>query len=156
MTIKKSKIPYVFFIFFAVIFVVDVFYIYLSKKTWRGLVTEDSYYKGLHYNDLIAKAKKQKELGWQMKISYRNLQNKSGEITILLFDKNNKKISNASVSVNFKRPTQDGQDFYHELKYVNDAYKAKIDFPLAGQWDFMISANKGSDSFVESKRYVVQ
>lgn len=138
------------------IFVVNIFYIYISQKTWRGLITEDSYHKGLHYNDVIAEAKKQKELGWNLKISYKNLKNKSGELEIFLVDKNNRQISDASVTAYFKRPTQDGQDFSQELKFFKTSYKAKIDFPLAGQWDFIIKASNGSDLFQESKRYVVQ
>lgn len=154
--VKKSKIPYFFFVFFAVIFAVDFFYIYLAKKNWRGLATEDAYQKGLHYNNVIANANKQKELGWEMKISYKNLQNKSGELEIFLFDKNNQKISDVSVVVNFKRPIQEGKDFSRELKFFGTSYKTKIDFPFAGQWDFIISASKGSDNYQETKRYVVQ
>ncbi len=154
--VKKSKIPYFFFIFFAVIFAVDAFYIYLSNKTWRGLVTEDSYHKGLHYNDVIIDEKKQRELGWNLRISYKNLKNKSGELEIFLLDKNHNKISDAEISVNFRRPTQDGVDFSKTLKFIDGSYRAKIEFPLAGQWDFIINANKDADVFSQSKRYVVQ
>ncbi len=153
---KKSKIPYFFYLFFAVIFAVNIFYIYISQKTWRGIVTQDSYHKGLHYDEVIASAQKQKELGWNLKISYKNLKNKSGELEIFLFDKNNKKISDATVTAYFKRPTQDGKDFSQELQTVGEKYFAKIDFPLIGQWQFIINADKGEDHFQESKRYVVQ
>lgn len=154
--VKKSKIPYFFFIFFAVIFAVDAFYIYLSKKTWRGLVTEDSYHKGLHYNDIITTAKKQQELGWRLKISYQNSTNKTGDLEVLLSDKNQQKIFGAVVTANFRRPTQEGVDFSQELKLVDGVYRAKIDFPLAGQWEFVINASKDVDSFSQSKRFVVQ
>ncbi|NBV05910.1 MAG: hypothetical protein EBS06_01565 [Proteobacteria bacterium] len=153
---KKSKIPYFFFVFFAVILLVNIIYIYLSQKTWRGLVTDDAYHKGLHYNDVIAGANEQKELGWKMKISYKNSKNKSGELEIFLQDKNNKKISDAVVTTFFKRPTQDGKDFSQEIRFINGRYFAKINFPLAGQWDFIINANKGEEAFQESKRYIIQ
>ncbi len=156
MTAKKSKIPYFFFVFFAVIFAVDAYYVYISKKTWRGVITEDSYRKGLDYNEVVADAKKQEELGWNLKISYKNLKNKNGELEILLVDKNNNRISDVLVTANFKRPTQEGQDFSQELKFIDGKYFAKIEFPLAGQWDFQIVATKGEDSFRQSKRYVVQ
>ena len=126
--LKKSKIPYFFFIFFAVIFAVNIFYIYLSNKTWRGTVTDDSYHKGLHYDEVIERAKKQKELGWDLRITYKNLKNKNGELEIFLFDKNHQVISDAVVTVNFKRPTQDGQDFSQELKFVGNRYFSKIEF----------------------------
>ncbi len=156
MTVKKSKIPYFFFVFFAVIFVVNIIYIYVSQKTWRGIVTQDAYHKGLHYNDVIAEAKKQKELGWEMQISYKNFGAKKGEVKVILTDKNGAKISDAEVTITLKRPIQEGVDFTKKLFLLEKAYQAEIEFPFAGQWDFLVIANTKSASFKESKRYVVQ
>ena len=153
---KKSKIPYIFFIFFAVIFAVNFSYIYVSQKTWRGLATEDAYHKGLNYNQVLEEEKKQKELGWKMIIDYRNLGENQGVLIIDLKDKNSHKISDAEVEVNFKRPTQEGKDFAQKLKFVNGVYKANIAFPLKGQWDFEIKAVRAEDVFQETDRYVIQ
>ncbi len=156
MTAKKSKIPYFFFVFFAVIFVVNIIYIYVSQKTWRGIVAQDAYHKGLHYNDVIAEAKKQNELGWNTQISYKNLGDKKGELVVVLTDKNGVVISDAQMKVVLKRPTQEGVDFDQDLQFVKNVYKTTIQFPLQGQWDFLLMATKESETFKESKRYVVQ
>ncbi len=153
---KKSKIPYFFFVFFAVIFAVNIFYIYISKKTWSGVVTEDSYHKGLHYNQILSDEKKQKELGWQMKISYKNLGNGTGDLRVFVQNKNHQKISDVEVTAYFRRPTQEGFDFSQKLEFKNGEYVAKINFPLRGQWEFKVNATKAEDSFQETKRYVVQ
>lgn len=153
---KKSKIPYIFFVFFAVIFAVNFFYIYISQKTWRGLATDDAYQKGLHYNQILEAEKKQKELGWKMTISYRNLGENKGVLEIDLKDKNSQKISDAEIEVNFKRPTQEGKDFSQKLKFRDGVFKADISFPLKGQWDFEIRAVRGEDVFQETDRNIIQ
>jgi nitrogen fixation protein FixH len=153
---KKSKIPYFFFIFFAVIFAVNFFYIYISQKSWRGVVTEDSYQKGLRYNLALESAKKQKNLGWKMEIKFSNSGKKNGRILIELKDKNHSQISDAILYINFKRPTQEGFDFTQKLKNLDGIYKSDLSFPLKGQWDFEVVATKDEDVFQEVKRYVVQ
>lgn len=152
----KSKIPYFFFAFFAVVFAVDAFFIYLSKKTWRGVITEDSYQKGLHYNDIIKAVAKQKTLGWKLKINYAVSGKNSGSVKIDLEDKNSRKIPDAKIYVNFKRPIQEGFDFTKEIKFDGKEYRAEIFFPLAGQWDFEVVASKDSDIFQMVKRYIVR
>ena len=153
---QKSKIPYFFFAFFAVIFAVDSFFIYLSKKTWRGVITEDSYQKGLHYNDTIKAVAKQKKLGWKSKINYTASGKNSGVIKIDLEDKNSHKIPDAKIYVNFKRPLQEGFDFTKNIEFDGVNYRAEISFPLAGQWDFEVVATKDSEIFQTVKRYIIQ
>lgn len=153
---KRSKIPYIFFGFFAVVIAVNVFYVYLSKKTWRGIVTGDSYYKGLNYNDNIEQAKKQKELGWQMEVKYRRLGVLKGVITLDLQDKNGLRVDNANIYITFKRPTQEGFDFVQNVDTSTGIYKSEVTFPLAGQWDVEIVASKDGNVFQEVKRYVIE
>ncbi len=152
---KKSKIPYFFFVFFGVIFAVNFFYIYISQKTWRGVVTKDSYQKGLNYNDTLKQVADQKNLGWKVNISYQP-QGSGGHIVVGLLDTKSIQIKDAKVHANFKRPTQDGFDFAQEIPFQNGSYQADIAFPLKGQWDAEITITKGEDSFVEVKRYVIQ
>lgn len=154
--VKKSKIPYFFFVFFAVVFTVDFFYIYISKKTWRGVVIEDSYQKGLKYNEVIEAQKKQHNLGWNAKLLFENKGNKSGVFKFELLDNNSVSIKNAKVVVQLKRPAQEGFDFKQEMKLVGKVYISDINFPMKGQWDFIVSAVLDENSFIESKRYVVQ
>ena len=153
---KKSKIPYIFFAFFAVIFAVDFLYIYLAGKTWRGIVTEDSYHKGLDYNQVFLKEKKQKELGWNLKISYKKLDKNLLLFTVDLSDKKQRTINDAKVSLSFKRPVQDGQDFLQDMQFVDGIYQAKVMLPIKGQWDVAIKAAKGEDVFLDTKRYIVR
>lgn len=152
---KKSKIPYFFFVFFGVVFAVNFFYIYISQKTWRGVVTKDSYQKGLNYNDTLKQVENQKNLGWQVKISYQPQEN-GGHITVALLDDKSVPITDAKIYASFKRPIQEGFDFDQEIPFQDGSYQADIVFPLKGQWDAEITITKGEDSFVEVKRYIIQ
>jgi nitrogen fixation protein FixH len=153
---KRSKIPYIFLAFFGVIFLVNIFYIYLANKTWRGIVTEGSYQKGINYNQILELAKIQKTIGWKINLKYTKQSNQSGALTVDIVDKNQTKITDAIVSVTFKRPTQEGFDFAETLKFTKGTYRGDIKFPLPGQWDVEVSAVRGEESAHEVKRYIIQ
>jgi nitrogen fixation protein FixH len=152
---STSKIPYLIFIFFGIVIAVNTYYIYISQKTWRGVVTENSYKKGLNYNQTIAEVKKQKELGWKTKIKFTNQKNQIGILQVFLSDKNGKEIKDANVKVKLLRPTQIGFDFEENLEFRNKNYQKKIVFPFAGQWDFEIIVLKNDEVFQQVKRYVI-
>lgn len=158
---KKSKIPYIFVAFFLVVASVNIFYIYLSKKTWRGVSEENGYQKGLQFNDVIKSAEKQKALGWKMIINFSPAYNASGSkaynLQILLNGKASP-IKDAQIYVNFKRPVQEGMDFVVNpiFSAKDSAYLAQVIFPVSGQWDAEFTAMKGSDEFREKKRIVVK
>lgn len=153
---KKSKIPYFFFVFFGVIFAVNIFYIYLSKQTWRGLATQDSYQKGLQYNQTLKQAQKQKELGWTINIEPTRITSQVIDLKIKIQDHAGADIKDAKVFIEFRRPTQEGSDFTKDIPSNDDIYRSEIKFPLPGQWDFAISITKGKDSYKEVKRYAIQ
>ncbi len=153
---KAGFIPYIFIIFFAVVFAINGFYIYISQKTWRGVATQDSYHKGLKYNETLEYVKSQKELGWNFKIKFLNRTNNLAEVTVCLLDKNKNHIKNAKLVAKLKRPTQEGYDFTQNFIAQNNCYYAKINFPLKGLWDVEIQGLKGDDVAQVVKRYVVQ
>jgi nitrogen fixation protein FixH len=155
-TQKKSKIPYIFIGFFVVIVLVNIFYIYLSKSTWHGIYTSDSYHKGLQYNTAIKLAKKQEDLGWNMQIQYRRISETRGAFMIGLRDKYTKPINDAKIFINFKRPSQEGLDFSEPVDFKNGVYQVLVNFPFKGQWDVEVVVQRGSDIFQQVKRYVIE
>ena len=157
--LKKYKfIPWIFAIFFCVFIIVDIAYIIIAEKTWRGLSTEDGYQKGLKYNQTIKSVQEQKELGWQLKIKYQSTASKIGILQVKLLDKNNQIITNANLTTNIKRPVQEGKDFTIQLKFnpSTATYDAPINFPLIGQWDIEVEAQKNKDIYQDIKRLVIK
>ncbi len=153
---KRSKIPYIFFAFFGVVFAVNFFYIYLSRQNWRGVVTEDSYQKGVNYNSIIEFDKKQKKLGWKVTIKYQPTAKNRATILVDVVTKEQKPLKSANVTIAFRRPTQEGFDFAQEMKFNGKSYSADVAFPMKGQWDVDVAISKGEDVLHEAKRYVVR
>jgi len=52
-SIKKNLFIYFFGVFFAITLLVNIFFIYISQKTWQGVFVEDSYKRGLNYDKVI-------------------------------------------------------------------------------------------------------
>ena len=113
-------IPWFFVIFFSTFIIVDIAYIFVAEKTWRGLATEDGYQKGLKYNQAIDAVKEQKKLGWDMQIKYQPSGTKIGNLQVNLLNKNHHTIDDANLSVNIKRPVQEGKDFSVNLKFTKE------------------------------------
>ena len=153
---KKSKIPYIFFGFFAVVFVVNFFYIYVAKKTWSGLVTTDSYQKGLHYNDTLKQAEEQKKLGWNLEVKFKHQYDNKGAIFFSLKNEKFQTIQDAEIYIDFKRPAQEGMDFSRQVKFADGVYQTEVEFPLQGQWDFTTLVIKDGQRFVQEERRVIK
>lgn len=155
---KFNFIPWIFVLFFVVFILVDIFYIYMAQKTWQGIATEDGYQKGLHYNQTIEYVKRQRELGWSSKINYFKVAPQSGDLNFTLTDKSRLTISNAKVVAVITRPVQSGYDFAVNLQFnqKKSFYSSRINFPLPGQWNIEIQAIRGSDTYQEVKRLIIQ
>lgn len=155
--IKSSKIPYFFLIFFAVFISVDIAYIFIANKTWRGVVSSDSYDKGIDHNQILQLINKQNKLGWKININFKNNGNKKGLLRVRPIDKNGQNLSISKVEVNLMRPTQEGFDFSKDLEYQGDGwYETNLEFPLRGQWQFEVIIRNKQGLIQEVKKYVIQ
>jgi nitrogen fixation protein FixH len=157
-SISVKRIAWIFAAFFSTFIIVDIAYITVAQKTWRGLATEDGYQKGLKYNDTIEAVKTQKQLGWKLQINYQFEKTKTGILQVKLSDKNHQEIQDATITANMKRPVQEGKDFSVDLKFdtKTQSYNYAIEFPMIGQWDVEIIAQRNDDVYQDIKRLVVR
>ena len=153
---NKSKIPYIFIGFFLVVITVNIGYIYIAKKTWRGVVTENSYQKGLGYNDALKQEKKQQELGWSVDTKINKTGETKATILVGIIDKESRPIRDANVKLFIRHPVQEGFDFTASPVPGGNAYRFEIDFPMKGQWDTIIEIQKGVDKLYLAKRYEIK
>jgi len=153
---EKSLIPWIFIGAFSLILLVDLFYIYLASSTWQGLYTENSYQKGLNYNQTLSAIDDQEKLGWDLAIKYENISPKKG---ILLIDlhKDGNIISGANLVAKIVRPVSAGHDFSIPLSFnkMQKKYQAVVSFPLKGQWDIEIIAKKDGLIYQDKKRFII-
>ena len=116
--IKDFKIywPYYLFAIFAIVIVVNVAYIFVANKTWRGIYTSGSYQKTSDYNKILEKIQEQRKLGYLVKNDIKKTTSNEYSIETLLTDLNNNLISEIEV--------------IYKLKYLPDE---KFDIAYTGQ-----------------------
>lgn len=149
-----SKIPYFFIAFFLVIFAVNIFYIYISQKTWRGVVTDRQIKSSGDYKDVVKNSERQNQLGWSVDDRYQKIDSKNGIMLIKVLDSKGSAIKDLEIRILLKRPTQIGFDFEVLAKSLGDSYRAEISLPISGQWDVQISAFDGHDIYHKTRRII--
>lgn len=136
--------------FFALIILVNGIFIYSAIETHPGVIAEDSYKKGLAYNEVLQRARHQPDV--QSRIDYEN-----GAVHLRLRDAQGHAIEGAQVSARFIRPVQDGYDFSAPLQETAQGlYEVKPQFPLHGDWNVRLSATWNDQTYQASKDIVVK
>jgi nitrogen fixation protein FixH len=150
-----SKFPYIIIIFFAIVVAINIIYIIVASDSWRGLAIKNSYKKGLNYNQTIAQAEKQKELGWKINYQYKSSAKnpKKGKFIFYITDEKNNIIKDIDIIIKFSRPVQEGYDFMTKSSFKNNSYFIDVEFPMLGNWNANILAYiKNSDKEYRIKR----
>jgi len=116
--LSKYKIywPYFLFAIFAIVILVNVGYIFIAEKTWRGIYTPSSYKKTSDYNKILEKIQEQRKLGLLVRNNIININNQDYFIESNLVDLNNNLVI--------------GIEVIYKLKYLPDS---KYDFDIAGE-----------------------
>ena len=136
--------------FFVTIAILDGFFVYTALSTHSGVVTKNSYEKGLNYNDAIEQAEISKDLNQQ--IIFQDLENLKAEIVYSI----DADIEEAIVIV--KRPIEQGKDFESKLtsNNSNNNYSAIISFPERGNWDLLVIAKAKNAEYRKKKRIFIK
>lgn len=130
-------IPWLVVLFFAVFIGVDAIMATLAIRTQTGVVTEESYEKGLAYNQTLQAQSAQQSWNWHDEIAVTN----DNIVTFTLHDRNNAPVDNVDVKAQIIRPISAGHDFEIILfPQGNGIYSAPADFPLKGEWHIRIWA----------------
>jgi nitrogen fixation protein FixH len=144
-------IPWIIVSFFIAFIIPLAWFTWLSVDTYTGQVTSNAYQKGLAYNDIIAHAEAQQQLGWKTDIKMQT--DASGmEVQFYLRDKQGNPISDASVLARFTRATQSGHDREIILQPKGQgAYTGSVKLELPGLWNMRISVSKGEHNYQQSQ-----
>jgi nitrogen fixation protein FixH len=138
-------IPWLFAGLFLVVLAVNGTMIAIAVSTFNGLETTQAYEKGLAYNDNLAAAAEQQDLGWQASLDVSS--GSAGRVTLTfdLADRLGAAITGADVHADLDRPLQAGHEQTATLDEVGvGRYAATVELPLMGQWDVqLIAAARG-------------
>ena len=149
-------IPACFFGMFAVVIAANATMVLVAFDSWRGLVTTDSYEKGLVYDQAIEAEAREAALGWTVDLSVDSPAPNAADVTVELHRSDGSPLHADRVRVGFVRPTQDGYDSVHDLEPRGGGRFAKmVELPLPGLWELRIAAEKGEDAVRVSRRIMV-
>ena len=133
----------VFLAFFAAVFVVNGAMIYSALSTHTGLVANEPYRKGLHYNERIAADERQARLGWTDKIDV----GRDGRLRAVLADGGGRPVVGLKVEAVLGRPATNRHDVGLTLaETAPGRYEAQT-APLAeGAWLLALEARTASNA----------
>ena len=156
--------PKVIFSFFAVLLIVDSFFVYFAQSgmnsdlakwilpeprsmgsvqsVFPGVVSHDFREKGNQFNTYQQQRLNQETLGWDVKLGWQDsaLLNKSNIFKLKIFKKNGKLLTNAEVSAKFLYPANLKYDQKIVLtENTNGLYSATVLITQPGNWDVIVS-----------------
>ncbi|MEM7024577.1 MAG: FixH family protein, partial [Pseudomonadota bacterium] len=127
-------IPWLFVGFFLVVLAVNGSMMVVAFSTWPGLETQNAYQRGLAYNDTLATARQQAELGWKVDFAFRQDGPRRATLMLDLEDRHGSLIQDASVRVQLVRPTHEGDDRSLDLPHhTGGHYEVAVELPFDGQ-----------------------
>jgi nitrogen fixation protein FixH len=150
--------PFIFVGAFGVVLAVNLVFMFSAVRSFSGLSTEQAYDKGLKYNEEIASAKRQQDLGWNVttEVNARAPSmgaSHSADIVIGFLDKDGTPVTGLSVQATFVRPTSEGNDSSVALAEQGQGrYLVSAALPLGGQWDMTVKALRGNLSYRFAQR----
>jgi nitrogen fixation protein FixH len=96
----------IFFSFFAIVLAMNGAMMYSAISTYSGIVANEPYRKGLHYNDRISADAQQARLGWADTITME----RRGRIVVTLHDAEGRSVTGTRIDIQLGRPSTNLQD----------------------------------------------
>jgi nitrogen fixation protein FixH len=150
---RDRWIPWAFVAFFGVVLAANGAMIWIAFATWTGLETEGAYQKGLAYNQTLAEAKAQEELGWQVDLSVAARGGRFVDLELKLADRNGNLMQDAWVTAAFVRPTHAGHDLEVAMPHIHAGlYGAQAALPFPGIWELHLTVESGDDTYRMRRR----
>ncbi|MBZ9846879.1 FixH family protein [Mesorhizobium sp. CA14] len=142
--------------FFAVVIGVNITMATLARKSWTGLVVENTYVASQQFNEEARKGRAQAALGWTGKLTVG-----SGEVRYRLVDSKGKPVPLHGVKMLFRHPAYEAEDEALTLAAVpggtpgdTDAFAVRHT-PKDGVWIVEIDADAGLASPFRDVRRVM-
>lgn len=152
--------PYIFVGCFVLVVAVNGLMAYFATSTFTGLETEGAYQKGLAYNQNLASAKAQEEMGWTVDTQAKPVEGVNGtqvDIAISYRDRDGKPVEGLEVTARMIRPTAKGHDHDIVLNSLGSGrYGGLFTMPLNGVWDMDVVASGGGVSYEHAHRFVLK
>lgn len=138
-----------FFILFVVVASVNAGFIMASLNSFSGLTSENAYYDGLDYNQVLEASAAQQERGWISNVTASN-----GQLQVDLMDRQEQALGGLTVTAIAMRRANDHDDVPLSLVEIAPGrYAADFTFPVKGQWDIDLRARLGDQLVYRLNHY---
>lgn len=129
--LRGAHVLAAFLAFFGMIFAVNGAMIYSALKTHTGLVANEPYRKGLHYNERIAASERQALLDWSDAVSLR----RDGMVAVRVTASGGRPVPSLSMRAVVGRPSTNSADRAIELKEAMPGlYEGSLGSLEPGNW----------------------
>lgn len=124
--------------FFGIVIAVNVVMMRLALSTHSGIVAQDTYRKGVKYNEEIAASEKQAELGWKDDIK---LAPAGDRLSIDIRDKDGNAVRGLTIKATLGRPATEKDDLSVTLSETSSGvYEAAVPPRAAGTYVASVEA----------------
>jgi nitrogen fixation protein FixH len=138
---------------FGVVIAVNVYFIVISVKTFRGEDEQKPYLQGMEYNQTLAERVKQAELGWTATIGAQRLANGHVRIAIDLKQPDGAPQTHVKLSGEMRHPADETRDKSISLREAGAGeYVGEISGVASGAWDVIVTAPQRSATPFEATR----
>ncbi|WP_378946446.1 FixH family protein [Mesorhizobium sp. ANAO-SY3R2] len=136
--------------FFGTIITVNLVMATFANTSWTGLVVQNSYVASQQFNEKVAESRAQAALGWHDTLTVAN-----GEIRYDLSDASGSPITAEGVTVQFRRPAYEAEDWQTTLaREADGVFSAKADV-RDGIWIVNTEAKLANGQVYQQARRIV-
>ena len=136
---------------------VNLTMVYLAVVTNPGLVDDDYYERGQHYEKTLA-SRLARDPGWTLSPEFPQgiKLGETGTVRISLLDKSGQPVTPEAVTFYAYRSSDKSKDFSAPMKQEEPgSYVAQVSFPLFGNWDGLIAVTQGGDEYTTGGRITI-
>lgn len=132
--------------------------VYLAIKTNPGLVVDDYYDRGQHYEQTLV-SNLAKDPGWSMRVELppKIMKGQAQEVRFSVLDKAGQPVTVDGVTFYAYRPSDITRDFSLPMTPGGPGlYVVQASFPDIGVWDLVFGVRQGADEFTHGQRLMVR
>jgi len=149
-------IPWLFVAGMAVVFAANGALIYFAAHSWTGLEVEHPYEDGVGYNKALAAEARQEQLGWTVEARLSGPAD-AAVLTVTVTGSDGNPLRDVDVRAKLERPIGAPETQRIELQPTGTgAYAATAAALHPGQWDAEITAMRGTERMLVTRRVVLR
>jgi len=138
--------------FFAVIFTANAVFVWLALGSFPGEVKEGSYKVGQKYNQEIAAARAQSQLGWSVTADLARGSGSAADLVVTAADAEGSPLTGLTFSAILEHPTNDAGDTKIALQEIESGrYAGSAEMVTSGNWNLVILAENADGRVFKSE-----